>query len=68
MWLVKGGGKIRVTGQGWVRARVAGPEAGAEGARPGRREINSSGSEVVEGDRAEDGGDLARLVVEAGWG
>ena len=39
-----------------------------EGAGPGRGDAKLSGSEVGEGDRAEDGGGLAELAVKARWG
>ena len=60
----KGGGVVRVTRRGWVRAGGSGPEVGTECAVPEGRDNKLSGSEVVEGDGAKDG-DLARLTVEA---
>ena len=43
----KGGGGVRVTGQGWVGDGGAGPEVGAEGARPGGGEANRQGARSV---------------------
>ena len=59
----KGGGGVRVTGWGWVRAGGAGPEVGLEGAVTGGRGAESSGREVGEGDE-----DISVLVVEVGRG
>ena len=64
----QGGIRVRVTGRCLVGDRVARPKVGSEGARPGGREIELSGSKVSEGDGAEDGGDIAVLAVEVGWG
>ena len=63
----KGGGVVRVTRRGWVRAGGSGPEVGTEGSGPEGRDTKLSRSEVVEGDGAKDG-DLARLTVEADEG
>ena len=64
----KGGGGVRVTGWDWVGAEGAGPEVEAGCAGFGGGDAKLSGSKVSEGDGAEDGGDLAGLTVEAGWG
>ena len=63
----KGGGVVRVTRRGWVRAGGSGPEVGTEGAGPEGRESELSGSEVGEGDGAKDE-DLAGIVVKSGRG
>ena len=38
---------VRVTGKGWVGDGGAGPEVGAEGARPGGGEANRQGARLV---------------------
>ena len=58
---------VRVTGWGWVGDEGARPEVGAKGAGLEGGDNVSLGSEVCEVGGAEDGGDLDRLAVKAGW-
>ena len=59
----QGGIRVRVTGRCLVGDRVARPKVGSEGARPGGREIELSGSKVSEGDGALS--EIYGLAVEA---
>ena len=64
----KGGGGVRVTGQGWFRYVGDGPEVWSEVSGLERGDAKSSRSEVGEGDGAKYGGNLAGLVVKVKWG
>ena len=57
------GAGVKLTGWGWFRAEEYGPEVRAEGAGPGKGDVELLGSEVGEGDGDTDGGDLAWLAV-----